>query len=91
MGQVAVTLNGRVYRIACADGDEARLADLAADLSRRVDALVAEFGSGAHERLLVMAALMVTDDLFELRDAVRAAREGRGAQATTDGLQRDSA
>lgn len=79
MGQVNVTLNGRTYRLACEDGQEARFHQLAQDLTNRVDKLVAEFGPGAHERLLVMAALMLTDELFEALERVTAPADAGNA------------
>lgn len=67
MGQVTVTLNGRSYRLRCGDGDEARLRSLAADVQSRIETLANEFGQVGDERLLVMAALLINDDLWDLR------------------------
>lgn len=72
MAQVTITLNGRTYRLACEDGQEARFDLLARDLSARIDRLVAQFGPGSHERLLVMAAVMLTDELMELNELLEA-------------------
>ena len=68
MGKVSVTLNGRSYRLSCGDGEEARLKDLADHLRARVDEIVARFGQIGDDRMLVMAALMLADDLFETRE-----------------------
>lgn len=68
MGQVAVTLNGRTYRLRCEDGEEQRLFALADHVRDKVDRLVTEFGQIGEDRLLFMAALLVTDELFEMRD-----------------------
>jgi cell division protein ZapA len=68
MGQVTVTLNSRTYRLACGDGEEARLQALAAHVKVKVDALAAQFGQVGEERLLLMAALLVTDELFDARE-----------------------
>jgi cell division protein ZapA len=73
MGQVALTLNGKVYRLACEVGDEQRLQELAAHVSIKLDHLVVEFGQVGDARLLLMSALLVADDLFELRDLVQRA------------------
>lgn len=75
MGQVSVTLNGRTYRLHCGDGEEQRVRQLGQDLADRMQQLAGEFGSSAHDRLLVMAALMISDELVELRDKVRQIRE----------------
>ena len=68
MGQVLITLNGRTYRMACTDGQEKRLSQLAAHLKTRVDSLAIEFGQVGEERLLLMAGLLVTDELFDARE-----------------------
>lgn len=72
MGQVSITLNGRTYRLHCGDGEEARVKALADHLASKLDPLVSEFGGTVHDRLLVMTALLVTDELFETRERLRA-------------------
>lgn len=67
MGQVAVTLNGRTYRLRCGEGEEERLMQLAAHVRTQLDSLTAEFGQAGDERLLLMAALLITDELFDAR------------------------
>ena len=67
MGQVTVILNGRTYRLRCGDGEEQRLHDLAEHVRQRIDDLSYEFGQGGDERLLVMATLMITDELWDLK------------------------
>ena len=71
MGQVAVTLNGRTYRLRCGDGDEPRLLQLAGYLEQRIEALAAEFGQVGDERLLLMAALLIADELWDAREQLQ--------------------
>ena len=65
MAQVAVTIAGRVYRMACADGEEAHLEGLAADLDKRITELRGAFGEIGDQRLTVMAALAIADEKIE--------------------------
>lgn len=65
MGQVAITVNGRSYRFDCGDGEEARLKELAAYVKSRMDGLAREHGHIGEERLLLMTALMIADDLWD--------------------------
>lgn len=65
MGQVAITVNGRSYRFECGDGEEARLKELAAYVKSRMDGLTREHGKIGDERLLLMTALLITDDLWD--------------------------
>ena len=69
MGQVSVTLNGRNYRLACGDGEEQRLAELASYVKTKLDQLTLEFGQVGDDRLLLMTALLVTDELYDLKAA----------------------
>lgn len=72
MGQVTVIVNGRTYRLACGDGEEARLFDLAEHVRQRIDDLSYEFGHAGDDRLLLMAALMITDELWEAKGRLAA-------------------
>jgi cell division protein ZapA len=65
MGQVAITVNGRSYRFECGDGEEARLKELVAYVKSRMDGLTREHGNIGEERLLLMTALLIADDLWD--------------------------
>lgn len=67
MGQVSVTLNGRSYRLECSEGEEAHLTELAEYLGAHVDEMCRKFGQVGDDRLILMASLVVTDELWELR------------------------
>jgi len=65
MSQVSVTINGRQFRMACEDGQEDHLMNLARDLDSRIEGLRAKFGEIGDTRLTVMAALTLADSLAE--------------------------
>jgi len=65
MSQVSVTINGRQFRMACEDGQEGHLMNLARDLDSRIEGLRAKFGEIGDTRLTVMAALTIADSLAE--------------------------
>jgi cell division protein ZapA len=65
MAQVAITVNGRSYRFECGEGEEARLKELAAYVKSRMDGLTREHGNIGEERLLLMTALLIADDLWD--------------------------
>ncbi|MBI1384050.1 MAG: cell division protein ZapA [Rhizobiales bacterium] len=67
MTQTSIRVNGRVYRIGCEPGGEERLKDLAAIIDQHIATITAEFGRQADERLLLMAALTVADELLDAR------------------------
>jgi cell division protein ZapA len=71
MNHINVTINGRQYRMACEDGQEARLLKLAESLESRVDSLRGKFGEIGDSRLTVMAALTVCDELVDASQRIR--------------------
>ena len=83
MAQVNVTIGGRVYRMACDDGQEDHLMRLARDLDQKFAQLREAFGEIGDTRLAVMAAIMVADELSEARRRIRALeQENEGLQET---------
>ena len=91
MGQVTVTLNAKTYRLRCGDGEEQRLAELAEHVGQRIEHLATQFGQFGDERLLLMAALLITDDMLELKARLARAegrRPGRYAYPSRPGIPR---
>jgi cell division protein ZapA len=66
MAEVSVTLNGRQFRMACEDGQEEHLMDIARALDTRIAGLRERFGEAGDTRLTVMAALTIADELGEM-------------------------
>jgi cell division protein ZapA len=71
MPQVNVTINGRQFRMACEDGEEEHLMQLAADLDTRIARLRTRFGEIGDTRLTVMAALTLADELSETKEKLQ--------------------
>ena len=74
MARVSITINANTYDIACADGEEQHILDLAGVLDGRVAELVAAIGQAGEARLLAMAGLLMSDELAELKDEVQRLR-----------------
>ena len=72
MGQVTVVLNGRTYRLECGEGEENHLIALAEHLGTHVEDMKRKFGQVGDDRLILMASLLVTDELWELRREMEA-------------------
>jgi cell division protein ZapA len=70
MSHVTVNINGRAYRMACEDGQEDHLSQLASGLNERVEQLRGSFGEIGDSRLVVMAALMLGDELGEAKQRI---------------------
>ncbi|MEQ8604620.1 MAG: cell division protein ZapA [Marivibrio sp.] len=65
MGQITVTVNDRDYTVACEAGQEGHVASLAERLDGQVRDLAGAIGQVGHARLLLIAALMTSDELAE--------------------------
>ena len=66
MAQVDVLINGKSYNVACDDGQEDHLLQLAGYVDQRVQDLVNSVGQVGDARLLVMASLLISDELSEI-------------------------
>jgi cell division protein ZapA len=64
--QVNVLVNGRAYTVACAAGEESHVQELANAFDKRVQELSASVGQVGESRLLLMAGLVVADQLHEI-------------------------
>lgn len=65
MGQVNVTINNRQFRMGCADGEEDHLSGLAKRFDERINEMRSKFGQVGDDRLTIMAALTIADELAE--------------------------
>ncbi|HEY2071150.1 MAG TPA: cell division protein ZapA [Rhizomicrobium sp.] len=67
MPLVNVMVNSRAYTIACDEGEEEHLKELAAHVDSKVRELLGSVGQVGDQRLLLMAAVLITDELFDAR------------------------
>lgn len=65
MSKVSVILNGREFTIGCEEGQEAYLKSLASYLDGKVSEISGQVGQIGDLRLLLMASLVVVDELKE--------------------------
>jgi cell division protein ZapA len=72
MGQVSVTVNGRNFMVACDDGQEDHVTELAVYIDGHVTELANSVGQVGDARLMLMASLLVTDELSEMINRVEA-------------------
>jgi len=78
MSQVSVPVNGRAYAITCEDGEETRIRRLAQYVDAKVADFVGSVGQAGEARLLLLAALVIADELSDANDALE--RERRRAE-----------
>lgn len=82
MGQVVVTVNGRAFPLNCTDGEEPRIRRLAQYVDGKVGEFVKTHGQIGEARLILLAALVIADELSDTNDIVQLERSrARGAGA----------
>jgi cell division protein ZapA len=87
MAQISVTINGRSYPVACDEGEESRIRELARSIDNKVSAFARQVGQAGEARLLVLAALVLADEVAEVNEALRnlSDRSALPAAAPEDG------
>lgn len=81
MAQVTLRINGYAYTIGCKDGEEQHLEAMGAEVNSRIDGVRAGAGPSGEARMLVMAALLMADEIFDLRTRVQANEATMGPAA----------
>lgn len=88
MAQVTLRINGYAYTIGCRDGEEAHLNDMGREVEKRIETIKSSAGQSGEARMLVMASLLMADELFEMQQRLAAAQSGGGAPASDARLGR---
>jgi cell division protein ZapA len=88
MAQVTIRINGYAYTVGCEDGQEAHLDQMAAEIEQRITSIKSIGGQSGEARLLMLAALLLADELHDLRSGPKAAAAPAPAAAGADGERR---
>ncbi|MCC6597481.1 MAG: cell division protein ZapA [Alphaproteobacteria bacterium] len=72
MAEVNININGRSFGISCDDGQEQRVLNLGSYVDGRIREIARAGAANNEAHLLVLTALMLSDEVFDLRDDVRA-------------------
>jgi len=81
MATVMVNIDGRTYRMACEQGQEAHLIELARKFDLYISHLKSSFGEIGDHRLSVMAGIMVLDEMGALETRLAALEQETQALA----------
>ena len=76
MGQVSLAINGRPFAVTCDDGQEARIRRLGQYVDAKVGEFVKSVGQVGETRLLLLAALVIADELADMNEELRSQRSG---------------
>jgi cell division protein ZapA len=77
MAQVTLRINGHAHTIGCKDGEEGHLAAMAEEVEKRIDRAKQLGAQSGEAKLLVMAALLMADELHDLTLDLQSARKGK--------------
>ncbi len=75
MAQVNLSVNGRIYRMACEDGEEDHVSELGERFDGAINELRGVLGEIGDQRLMVMAGILMTDRLGEAEQRLRRAEQ----------------
>jgi cell division protein ZapA len=67
MAQVTIRINGYTYSVGCEDGQETHLGLMAAEIEQRITSIRAIGGQSGEAKLLMLAALLLADELHDTR------------------------
>ncbi|WP_169542982.1 cell division protein ZapA [Sneathiella aquimaris] len=70
MASVTVKVNGRPYPIVCGDGEEDHLKYLAEFVDKKVQDLSNSIANATETQLLLMASLLIADDLSQAYESI---------------------
>ena len=81
MGQVVVKVNGREFPLTCDDGQEGRIRRLAQYVDSKVTEFTKSAGQVGEARLILLAAIVIADELSDANEALQRERSSpsRGA------------
>jgi cell division protein ZapA len=83
MSQITVRINGRPYPVTCDNGKEERVLKLAEYLDTRVQQMAQQVGQVGDARLLVLASLLLADELADVYDELARLRPADAQSAKT--------
>ncbi len=91
MAQMTIRINGYAYVVGCEDGQEAHLTAMATEIESRVNSIKALGGQSGESRLLVLAALLMADELHDVKLEAAQLRAARPAEHAAREAKSDAA
>ncbi len=88
MAQVTLRINGYVYTVGCEDGQEGHLQAMGDEVEQRITQIKALGGQSGEARLLLLAALLMADELHDLKTELAQAGAAQAGPAANPALGR---
>ena len=84
MADVEVSVSGRRYKLSCRDGEEDHLRALVRMVDMKAEEITGALGEMTEARTLLLSALLIADELNDLRGAAVVARSDAPAEVEPD-------
>ena len=84
MADVEVSVSGRRYKLSCRDGDEDHLRALVRVVDTKAGEITGALGEMTEARTLLLSALLIADELNDLRGAAAVERNETAAETAPD-------
>ena len=81
MPMVDIIVNGRRHSVQCGEGEEARVKGLAQYIDRKISELAVDGTKIGDARLMLLASLMVADELSDAYDKIQELESGQSSAA----------
>ncbi len=88
MAQVTLTVNGTPYQLACEDGQEAQLEELARTVDAKVTELAGSLGQIGDAKLMLMASLLLLDEATDDSASAEILARSRDVASAADFIER---
>ena len=75
MANVSIKFNGKEFLLSCDDGQEEHLQELAIHLNEKFDNLKSSLGNLGENKLLLITAIQVIDEYFDLKQRVTSQKD----------------
>jgi cell division protein ZapA len=90
MAEIDVTVNGHKYRVTCKDGEEDHLMSIANHLNAHATRLANELGQVGETRMMLIAGLLVGDELSDALDRVEELEKESSAAQSASGASSEA-
>ncbi|WP_435641688.1 cell division protein ZapA [Micavibrio aeruginosavorus] len=90
MAEVSLAIHGKSYGIACDDGQEARVRELGKYIDARMREIASAGAATNEPHLLVLTALVLADEVYDLRGALQSQMAAQHQQEMAHAAQMDS-
>ena len=84
MADVEVSVSGRRYKLSCRDGEEDHLRALVRMVDVKAEEITGALGDMTEARTLLLSALLIADELNDLRGAASVARNESPSEGEPD-------